>query len=469
MVSAGVNHRDIFFEFQELTKLQGEPNPENLLLLRNQLKTNAKNVFSNLSDGQHGHLALVLSDARHALITAQPFVRPVFPGPLVIPAGTNAAMATVLRDAHHEEVRIFREAQGVEAALIKQIVEAVDSPYLTSLRDRTSNSLTGAVFQILHHLFTVHGHVSPQMVDDKDDELRKMLHNPQDPIDLVFNAVEDQAEHAEMGDQELSVSQTIAKACVTLNKTRRFKQPITDWNRRPAADKTWINFKVAFRLAHQEFRETTNVTLEESELERNNAHLVQQVVNGMQQHLSDETATNEATMLQMSNSATQASETQAQLQAQLQQMQQSMHLLQAQVANNQAPNHQEQARLGSLNWYGQNLNPSILPAVNQAIGQQYQYQQGGYQGRGYQGRGYQGRGYQGRGYQGRGPPGRGYQGRGRGQPGRGDAPRQRNTSIYCWSHGGCGHTSSDCQTPLPGHQPNATFENKMGGSTHRCN
>jgi hypothetical protein len=125
----GINYRDTYFEFPELTKLQGEPNSESLHKLRNELKANAQAVYSNLSDGAHGHLALVLSDAQYALLTAQPFVRPIFPGPLAIPAGTTAAMAAVLKDAHQEAIRIFREVQGVEKALIQQIVQAVEAPF----------------------------------------------------------------------------------------------------------------------------------------------------------------------------------------------------------------------------------------------------------------------------------------------------------------------------------------------------
>jgi hypothetical protein len=177
MVSAGINYRDVYFEFPELTKLQGEPNAESLLKLRNELKANAKSVYSNLSDGTHGHLALVISDAQYTLLTTLPFVRPVFPGALDIPAGTTAPMATVLREAHQEAIRSFREVQGVEAALIKQIVQAVDGPYLSSLRDRNSNSLTGTVYQILDHLRSVYGRVSPQMVEDRDQELRNMAYN----------------------------------------------------------------------------------------------------------------------------------------------------------------------------------------------------------------------------------------------------------------------------------------------------
>jgi hypothetical protein len=39
---------------------------------------------------------------------------------------------------------------------------------------------------------------------------------------------------------------------------------------------------------------------------------------------------------------------------------------------------------------------------------------------------------------------------------------------YCWSHGACAHSSSQCNTQLPGHQSSATFTNMQGGSTSNC-
>jgi hypothetical protein len=211
MVSAGINYRDTYFEFPELTKLQGEPNSESLFKLRNELKANAQSVYSNLSDGAHGHLALVLSPTQYATITAQPFVRPAFPGPLAIPAGTTAPMATVMKEAHQEEVRLFREVQGVGKALIQQIVQAVDAPYLSSLRDRTSNSLRGSVYEILTHLQSVYGRVSPQMIEDRDNELRNMVYNTQYPIDIVFNAVDDYVDFANLGHQPLTEIRQLLK------------------------------------------------------------------------------------------------------------------------------------------------------------------------------------------------------------------------------------------------------------------
>jgi type II secretory pathway component PulJ len=422
-VSNGTNYRETYFEYPELTKVHGEPNSEALFKLRNELKANAQSVYSNLSDGAHGHLALVLSAAQYALITNQPFIRPAHPGALDIPAGTTGPMSTVLKESHHEQIRLFREVQGVEKALIQQIVQAVESPYLASIRDRNTNSLTGTVFQILEHLQTVYGRVSPQMLENREQELRNMTYNTKYPIDVVFNAVEDYVDFAELGQQPLTQRQIIAKAYVILNKTRRFKNDIVEWNRLPEAEQTWITFKEHFRRAHQEFRETTDVTLEESELERNNANLVQQVVDGIQQAMSADSQPDESADLlaQMANSATQNSETQEQLKSQLQQMQQAMASLQTQLSNGG----------------GANLG----------------YQ--GYQG---QGRGYQG---QGRGYQGR-------SNRGGGRGAGGGRFRQRNNAIYCWTHGGCGHTSTACLAKLTGHQDTATFQNKMGGSTSNC-
>jgi hypothetical protein len=67
--SSGINYRETYFEYPELKKIHGEPNSESLFKLRNELKANAQSVYSNLSDGTQGHLALVLNDAQYALIT----------------------------------------------------------------------------------------------------------------------------------------------------------------------------------------------------------------------------------------------------------------------------------------------------------------------------------------------------------------------------------------------------------------
>jgi hypothetical protein len=51
-------------------------------------------------------------------------------------------------------------------------------------------------------------------------------------------------------------------------------------------------------------------------------------------------------------------------------------------------------------------------------------------------------------------------GRGRGTP--------RRPPKYCWTHGNCAHSSSDCETKGDGHIAEATYSDMQGGSTTRC-
>ncbi len=127
---AGIDYRNIFFEFPELDRIVGEPNADSLIKLKKQLKSNASSVSSNLGDGLHGHLGLVLNPVEYATVSPVPFNAPVHPGALVIAPGTTATMATAARDQHAEAIRLFREYYGVEKALKQQLRKAIDESYL---------------------------------------------------------------------------------------------------------------------------------------------------------------------------------------------------------------------------------------------------------------------------------------------------------------------------------------------------
>ena len=41
---------------------------------------------------------------------------------------------------------------------------------------------------------------------------------------------------------------------------------------------------------------------------------------------------------------------------------------------------------------------------------------------------------------------------------------RRRKMYYCWTHGACYHPGHKCRNKATGHQDNATFQNRMGGS-----
>jgi hypothetical protein len=412
----GIDYCSIFFANPNLTPIQGEPDADALITLKNQLKANASSVPSNLGGGNHGHLGLVLSPATYALVSNTPFVTPAHPGVLAIPNGTTAAMSTVLKDQHTERMRLFREVTGVEKALKQQIIKALDKEWLLAIADHNTQSLSGTVAQILEHLFETYGYVSQAMLEKKEEALKNLDYHPRHPVDLVFNAVEDLADYADMATTgAFTQTQIIGKAYSQFNRTGLLSQAITEWNRKPDVQKTWITFKTHFRQARKELKESSGATIENSDLNQT-ANLVQQVVDGVQQALLPPNGATDATseiLQQVVNSASTTTSTQQQLIQQLAQLQQSVTQMQFQL-NTQQPQQQS---------YGDRGNSG-------------------------------GRG--------------GCGGRGRGNGGYNRVRYPRRYNLYCWSHGGCGHRGERCRSEQNGHQDNATFENKMGGSTINC-
>ena len=110
-----------------MTKIHGEPSFDSLRTLRNQVKANAGSVTTHLGGGALGYLGFLLSPAEYNRVApGTPFVRPPNPGALYILAGTAQHAATRMREDHAEQLRIYRECLDVEAALKKQVMEAIE-------------------------------------------------------------------------------------------------------------------------------------------------------------------------------------------------------------------------------------------------------------------------------------------------------------------------------------------------------
>ena len=179
-----------YFEYPVPTKIHGEPQFESIQTLKDQLKTNSQTVVSDLGGGAHGHLGLVLPADEYALVSPVPYVFPVHPGALHIPAGTAQHEAIRLRDEHKERIRVYREALGVQQALLKQIVAAVDEEYLKELRNEHTNAITLTIPEILSHLTTTYGQVDSSDLRKQEEQLTLFHWNVNDPPAEMYNLVE---------------------------------------------------------------------------------------------------------------------------------------------------------------------------------------------------------------------------------------------------------------------------------------
>eukprot|EP00957_Ditylum_brightwellii_P107898 8230708-Ditylum_brightwellii.AAC.1 len=64
----GIDYRNLYFNLPKLSKIHGEPRTGLLLILKNEVKTNAMMVPTTLGRGACGHLGLVLAPVQYASI-----------------------------------------------------------------------------------------------------------------------------------------------------------------------------------------------------------------------------------------------------------------------------------------------------------------------------------------------------------------------------------------------------------------
>ena len=427
MTTNTVDYRNTVFEHPTLTKIHGEPTFEGIRTIHQELMINAQTVHSDLGGGANGHLGLVLSPRRYALLSNAEYNRPIHPGQLVIPPGTTLHMARTMRDQHTERSRVFREMIGVENALKQQIVAAVEPQYLQAMRDPVTGKLKGTIAEMIKHLLDVYGQVTPQTLFEQEQKVQQMIYDPQHPIDGVYTAIDELVNYSEAARVPYSQAQCINLGYRIINRTGMFQRWILDWNSRPQAQRTWSNFKKHFRKAHQELKETTNMQIQDTtyhanaikEMIQDLRTEIQQVNNTSQNpidhppppaSISDNSAESSISTLQ-SEVAT--------LKDYINSMQQSFH-----IPAPPPPYLQPQ-----MPW-----NPQFCLPVNPY--QAYAHQASAY-------------------------------------PIQHDLARQnydqannnkRRKMYYCWTHGACFHPGHKCRNKAQGHQDNATFQNRMGGS-----
>ena len=167
MAEATPDYRNTLFETSTLPVHAGEPDFNIIRKWHNLMKANAMKVHTSLFGGQHGYLALLLSATAYALISPAAINRPAHPGPLLIPLHTTQHMARTMTGAHKEDLRIFRECQGVEAALQQQLIEAIDPIYLEAIRDGTTNAIGLPIYDIIRYLYDTYGDIAPETLEEE--------------------------------------------------------------------------------------------------------------------------------------------------------------------------------------------------------------------------------------------------------------------------------------------------------------
>lgn len=277
-----IDYRNNAFEIVNLTKIHGEPTFESICVLQREIIINSQCVHTHLGGGAHGHMGLVMSPQEYAMHSNAAYLRLVHPGPLLIPPGVTQQFADTLREQHKEQVCLFCEVQGVDQALRQQIATAIEPQYLEAFHDDATGRIQMSVAALIQQLYRVYGKVTPQKLQDQTEKVRQMVFDPVNPIDGIFTAIDDLVHYVITANSPFTQPQIINMAYLILNKTGLFQRWILDWNARQPQQKTWTNFKLHFREAQQQLRETSTLQQQQSQFQ---ANAVQEIISELKNEL----------------------------------------------------------------------------------------------------------------------------------------------------------------------------------------
>lgn len=420
------------FEIPELTKIHGTPTYTSLKKIRDECVANAAQVDSNLGGGNHGLTGLILRDVEYALVSPIPFVRPVHPGPFVIPTGPGITNfhREVARDNHKEQVNLSKEINLVEKQVLKQITKAVPEIYLKGFRDPNTKAINIPVRDLLHNLITTYGTVEDDELQRVHDDLKTKTFDISQPFVAMYNEVEDLKALSIAANNEYTETQLVNLGVRLIRNMAEFERALEDWLATPAANRTWIAFKAHFTLAQKTLMKVRGPTMRNAQMQQTANSITEKVIAEVRDTLaaekSDMFSKLEETERSIINavSASSSDETDTE--------------------SNEPPPQQK-------------INITTNDAVALKILELLQELQKDMKSRN------------------KTPPKKrgGGGGGGGGQRNNGNnnnkkKRRRTNISKYCWSCGAWNHLGKNCRFKKEGHKDEATFENKMGGSTLYC-
>jgi hypothetical protein len=201
----------------------------------------------------HGHLTLVVDAARHLAVTTYAFIVPAHPGPHIALAATASnAQITEANRVYQSSIKSVNIYKAVEASLKKQLIIAVPFTYIDELSDEEFGFANVTTLQILTHLDTTYGIVTP---DDLETNLKHMTREwgTDQPIEDLWRQIRICRTFAASHDPITELT-AIRAAVTNLEKSNLFIDDVKQWRKRPDAEKTMANLKLDFNAADKERR-----------------------------------------------------------------------------------------------------------------------------------------------------------------------------------------------------------------------
>jgi hypothetical protein len=223
------------FPHSSLLKVTGEPTFEDLKVIRRLLNTNDMSVASYEGGGRHGNLGIIMTNEEYFAIAVEVFPVPNNPGPpAAVVAVTTAAVIVETTRLHREATQVYRTYHNVDQAIKKLIIKLFDDAYLNALSDEIACSPNCTSLQLLTHLLTNYAMIAPTELTQNYERLNT-LYDPNQPIEMLFQKIQDARAFAIAGGQPYGAAMIINVTYTLVSNTGLFPNACRAWQSRAIA------------------------------------------------------------------------------------------------------------------------------------------------------------------------------------------------------------------------------------------
>ena len=243
------------FPHPELTPIVGPPTYLTISQLKRELYANASSVHTILGTGQHGFAVLVLGETAYNALddnAALNWANPAHPGnePNFV-ANATARQIAVATQNYERDLKSFTLFNEVENALKRQLLAAIDPTYVCSLQNALYGYANVTTLQLIEHLVTNYAELDQDQLTKNMDTLEVPWEPTESMEPLWLRAVFAQ-QVATAGGEPITETTLLRIYRKVLTDTGVFSLDLRDWDKKPAAEKTWANFQVFFTAANKE-------------------------------------------------------------------------------------------------------------------------------------------------------------------------------------------------------------------------
>ena len=235
-----------------LTPIVGEPDFDTVQQLCAELYTNAMSVASDRGGGNHGHLALLMTQEEYTTTAGNNFEPPINPGPNPIhPIGATQHQIIEANRIHSADKIEHKAYLNVGQALKAMIIKAIQPVYINILKDPVLGFANITARQLLQHIKTTYGRITTDILVANSEALSREW-SPDDPIENLWMHVDKCRRLATAGADPITDATAVHTTINVLEKSGVFADAIRDWRKRPDNEKTWENLTTSFNYANKE-------------------------------------------------------------------------------------------------------------------------------------------------------------------------------------------------------------------------